>query len=886
MIVGGNDDTIPISDDGARQILSQLFRLGYFHCREEDEINNYQDDNSDDDLDSFRKWKSSHEGGNSTPYSWDGYCQVIPTTQQNVYFTQKGLAKELTQQLDGNIHQGRATLPSLCRDLNVDCETVFLSTFQQQQPSTSVSSQIWNILPTSVTVLTRGGDLELVSESYWERTAKEVASRVHEQGNCKVVELSSDWKIPLDVFVDRVVMTNLPSNISYLENTKTLVSAGFLQQTQQQVFDYFRNLKEPIHIVAACQNNGWELEQVLEWMRNADVDEIDGEVHIDKNSRQTAMYVPQSYRQQQEQSVVDFLTANGFVTLDRAPNRNILTALVQDRFPDAFVIGDYDVIILDTVLEEGRAGVSEYLTSSSTEFLDLQEYLPTELLQSHTIQIILSKIGFDESQAVAIATNDQAIIMRNTLIQEIEEKHLTQLVEDFAKSKAEELFRSKNAHVDEEIGDHTTKNKRGGKNKSNRGRGDKQKTTDDNNCMVLLSDVAKAVLDAYPKLQTGGPLPSSIGWEEELDDGGESSNSLVIEFCRKAFYTPTFQKKCKQAVNAELKRLQSEKISKATLSRKDAAAKFRSVEAAFEEAFVTLCYLVQAQSKFLTFASSSEAFDKECMEVLKSEFLKGPCADLTSRITQQCIFKNEQDDLFTFDHPEDLKIKKAQTENGLPDYCSSVDTAARRYPRTFLSCPPPRDPLPVLRENFSGTTGVALSRLWILCGGECYQGGIIQVADEDETEEMLHVRPGNVDGFLSHVEQNSLSLCGLPFKKLDKKSEKNLLFSRKQQVASLLSLSSEPTTILEYTIMILFQQVRQLVVSGSLLRGPILTALSEERKIPEAVATALQILNQAIESGGDAVSDEALLALIKDCGTCKDIAKHDIGPLEAHLSSL
>ena len=122
-------------------------------------------------------------------------------------------------------------------------------------------------------------------------------------------------------------------------------------------------------------------------------------------------------------------------------------------------------------------------------------------------------------------------------------------------------------------------------------------------------------------------------------------------------------------------------------------------------------------------------------------------------------------------------------------------------------------------------------------------------------------------------------------KKLDKKAEKSLLFSRKQQIQGLLAsneVAADPISVLEYTVMILFQQVRSLVVSGSMLRGPIIEALSRERKIPSSVATALRILNEMITDNG--VVDEELVFLVKECGLVRDISKHDTTPIELFLA--
>jgi len=278
---------------------------------------------------------------------------------------------------------------------------------------------------------------------------------------------------------------------------------------------------------------------------------------------------------------------------------------------------------------------------------------------------------------------------------------------------------------------------------------------------------------------------------------------------------------------------------------------------------------------------------------------------LTSRITQHCLFQEEaeEDSTFTFIHPttrkgennnnnvtdDDASGEIEEFSSGLPRHCTNVTTTARRHPQSYLSSPPPREPLPVLRESFSANTGIVLSKMWVLCGGECYRGGVRTIQDDDEEgvgSQSIHVRPGNMDVFLSYAEENCLTLCGLPYKKLDKKAEKSLLFSRKQQLNGLLASTNVATDaigVLEYTVMILFQQVRSLIVSGSMLCGPILEALSGERKIPPSVGTALKLLKEMIQDDDKAI-DEQLVSLVKECGLVRDISKHDTAPIEAFLA--
>lgn len=131
-----------------------------------------------------------------------------------------------------------------------------------------------------------------------------------------------------------------------------------------------------------------------------------------------------------------------------------------------------------------------------------------------------------------------------------------------------------------------------------------------------------------------------------------------------------------------------------------------------------------------------------------------------------------------------------------------------------------------------------------------------------------------MDSFLCHVQENCLTLCGLPFKKFDKKAEKQLLFRRKMALITMLQETTDPPKVLDLTIMLLLQQVKHLVVYGKHLRGAILNALVEERKVSASVKSVLQGLNDRIEKGLS-ISEEHVNAA-KGCGLCKDIGKHDI----------
>lgn len=924
-----------VSDDGAKQVLSQLARYGYLLSDSA-----RSGDDEDDSFEAYQRWtqRRQHREEIAASDATSQSCgwQLIPFVDDNdCYFTPKGLVRHLVSLIQQN--EGRASLTDLCNQAHVDCQLFAASKLEDE------AAFLWNELveeteSSCVTILgsNKSGaiqSVELVSMVYWERTLENVVAMVEEQGTVSVSDIMTTHSLSRDAILHHLLVVGgnngsiMDGRIRVMNDSKELVSESQCRSLRQQVLKHFASLEEPVQIDDVCQEQGWDWNQVLEWLtiqledQNEKEDESEtssvvlaGEIHTDDiTCGQTAMYLPVSYRTRQQQGILDFLSSNGYITMERA-GRNYhhgylpaqITTLIQEAFPGAVVLDNGQVFVTDFILQQVQVGVQIYFSSAAaSEFLDLQDYLPAKLLQSSTIILgILESIGFTSPRdGVAVIGNDRAIVAGKEVIRQSRDKHLSQLIQKHAKNRAAEIFQLQ-FELDEEDDENddadgvgsgrkaskSAKSKRKGKN-SKQNKKNKDSKEDISNYLVPLSDIVSAIIDAYPVFQEDAMSPEdtkaeNMKWED--DDDQLSDSILAAQFCRKAFYSEKLVEQCQRAVSAELQRLESEKNSKAKMSRKDAAAKVRSVEAAFQDAFITLCYLIQAQAKSIAFfANLEDCFDEGSMEISKNEFLQGPCADLTSRITQHCLFQEEahDDGMFTFVHPTQ-QDKNERNSSGLPRHCADVATTSRHYPESYLSSLPPREPLPVLRESFSGNTGIVLSKMWILCGGECYRGGVRTISNDEEGVDSVHVRPGNVDTFLSFAAENCLTLCGLPYKKLDKKAEKSLLFARKQQLNSLLAstdAAADPICVLEYTVMILFQQVRSLIVSGSMLRGPIIEALSRERKIPDSVAKALILLNEMIEDDSKAVNGE-LVSLVKECGLVRDISKHDTTSLETFLA--
>lgn len=104
------------------------------------------------------------------------------------------------------------------------------------------------------------------------------------------------------------------------------------------------------------------------------------------------------------------------------------------------------------------------------------------------------------------------------------------------------------------------------------------------------------------------------------------------------------------------------------------------------------------------------------------------------------------------------------------------------------------------------------------------------------------------------------------------------MFARRQALLQLLESSGGATRVLGLTIVLLFQQVKNVVAFGSTLHdSTLLKLLTAERKISEEVAAALTALTEAVKQDQDGGSiDSSLVETVRACGLSKDIAKHQL----------
>ena len=125
----------------------------------------------------------------------------------------------------------------------------------------------------------------------------------------------------------------------------------------------------------------------------------------------------------------------------------------------------------------------------------------------------------------------------------------------------------------------------------------------------------------------------------------------------------------------------------------------------------------------------------------------------------------------------------------------------------------------------------------------------------------------------------SRSMVSYPFKILDKKIEKKLMFSRRKEMTENLEQATKNDKIFELSVLLLLQQVYGIAVYGRDIyeNHDILIRLFQHKKIPSHVLSLFESVSSVLKNG-DTVSLEQI-KLVKQCGLSKDIRSHQIPTL-------
>ena len=804
-----------ITPKGAKQLMKILFRRGYFHDHLGDTEHS---DNADDDSD-------------DNEFTAAGSLVVM--TSQGDFVRISALAANYRTTLQ---QRGRLTISQAAEALQIDSK-VAKRVFRQVVAAENDSS------------LLRNGDDELLTEPYLDHKMEELLRQLDqaERGMLRVTQVAkSIFRLPFDLTL-QVLQRKLPTVKDLLLKSSTtsgkvVMTVAYWNQYQVNVLEYFASQSEPVQVSEVCEQRDWELSWVLEMLHSSQKDQ-NGlfELHGD-------IFVPRNFTQRQRQAVLDGFTTTGVVTSAQVIGQHglLYSQIRQDilrQYPSAVIVLSQCMVHPDMVVGPLQAAIQE----PTTKWLDLQSYLPPQLWeqQEDCLTLILDHILPEGDRGVAVVQPDGGLYFSASMVQEATQTIMSPLWEAHAKLQAQKL--------DQEVGAETVIVQQQLSSQQDKRHHRKSSSMIDYG-FVPTMEIARALVQHYP------------GLSEYLPGNDDSEDSVLLSICETAFGSDQHVAMYQKAVETELEGMAAARESRTRTSRKESTSKIQNIQAAFEDSscFATACYMIQEHVKFLDYAANN-GMDPVSMNILTEECLQGCCADFTSRLTQYCLFQNAVDTTGLSFH----EIESSTDETSSRLYYGPVNTAVRQYKKTFLSCQPdpetpdkPRDPLVWLRTSLPGTMGATLARQWVLCGGQCYQG---RPSDE--------IRPGQLNELVTHMEENCLPICGLPFKKLDKKRTKQFLDFRRQCLSWLLDSETDPAAVLDLTVMLLFQLLKKVVVSGSLLRGPILELLCTGRKISSVVAQELKSMAQHIEDGEEI--DPEKVERVRACGLSRD--KNKIG---------
>ena len=677
---------------------------------------------------------------------------------------------------------------------------------------------------------------QAMTESYMTRKVMEISSNLNASrgggGSVSVTDVALQWDLPAESVLQILIQPGrLPPTVHLLtqENgSKSLVSDAFLRHLQSSFFGVLLGASAPSNISKLCRERQWDPTWVVKLILPRLVDVLPGDVHGD-------CYVPHIHTKQQRHAVEEFFRANGFITSDHGHKLGVLPSTLKQyvlqAFPAVLTLNNW-LVDRDRLIPPLEALVQEALDSGS--WVDLTLHIPPELLADESncrtllFDFVLSN---DVSNGVVAITCDTALFMSEAMVQSIMKDTVFPMIEPWSKRRALELLKSE--------GDESTlssatlyaaKKKRSAK-----------KTvplppssdcTDDPPPILPLDDIVSAVVAAHNELA-------------ELHSESIEKDCALVQLCEKAFHSSDlFISTCKHDLDAEVLRLEEERAARVSISHRESAAKERNIQVNFEDpsCFAAFCDLIQGFSTFVEYASSADVqvVTEQESKDLKRDFLLGCGAEFSRRVSLFCLFKNDADNqCFSFEPTEALSTPE------LLHFCSPVPAACRKFPWVFLSSrkeddPKAQGPLAKLRNILPATVGTALARQWVLCGAESYQCG---------------TKPGDYEGFLKHIEEHCLTICGLPFKSFDKKAKKQFLNARRQQLVQALECETDPAACLDLAIMLLFQLVKNHIVFGSLLNGPIVRLLCHEKKISDDVAQALLHASGQVATGGTVETD-------------------------------
>ena len=882
---------LSIADDDASALLSKLISLGYLRSPENENVDS-QPLPPLGEPDQYTEQTTRHAKERLAQRREDGYCDPTDPAECCVVLVRE------TSEEDGCITRDQ---------LAVDLQTSLDCKFGGRASATDLAEHhCIDVGAAKIAISEAGAYLrvhdDVISASHLDRLLGTIAEMLNDAGHIPIADLAANvCNVPLDLCLDSVLSEDRLKQLASLRGGETTVRIANLHSTGGGGMATRRELvmstyddgraklmrerlvsgEEPVSLAPIIQELMWDDEAAHECVVNlCGNGMLKGTV---KGTAASAAYVPHVYVQKQRQSVEEYFRSNGYVTKHFITSLGVAAGASKVSFVRECCgqSGDMDIVELPHSVINAKdivtplEGLIEE-ANSLRSFLDPRTALPEallsnqddirELLEEIVPSMLPEDVGFSTGTVVIC---DGGALYCSTGMAKDMAKILMPLIETYSKQRAKEIAearsvarkRKKTLPVTGEEGEIITTGAKLKKSKKSvrQDEDDDLAAVDDSPGSVPLNEVVASLVKEYPgliEIQENCMVPlvnDQALWDPE--DGYDGAGP-VFELCRKVFNPSKIAKKCARAVKLELDKIESTRQGMALGGRKAGALKAASIEESFEASFADACYLIQMLAKLPQLLEGSEIADEKSVGNLQRDFLLGCASDFARRLTIFALCKHQVDgeEIFIFEP------SSTSTNFPLPD------VAVRAYPRTFLSCTLKEDgnkrqPLATLREVLPGSVGIELARLWKCLPGDC--------TDDPQ------VRPGSMDEFLRHAEESCLIICGLPYKKMNKKAEKKAMFERRKRLTAFLEASSEPMEILQCTIMLVYQQIKNIAVAGDELLGTVLEMLCHEKKINAGVKQNLLQMRDQIVKGEVHVDNGLLLSVVKEYGLARDITSFE-----------
>jgi hypothetical protein len=554
----------------------------------------------------------------------------------------------------------------------------------------------------------------------------------------------------------------------------------------------------------------------LDWLVRAMA--LPGQLHV-------GMYVPDSYVQRMQQSNLDLLASQGYVVATSQQQSPYSWIQKQTNYPTTALVLDHCVVsqVFAAMLQ---------VAILNEPWVDLQAHVPAELL-AHTTDVerLVKHVAAAKSMVV-VASQENAMVVSAAMLEHVARDVLPPLVLAYAKNFAK-LVAERAPSTD------IINGKKGKPEKSKKNVVSSESYKDESTVLPV-QELERAILDAYPDLKA---------YIINSGDNEQERRSMLRDIVKQAFYVDDTRlaEQCHAAIQNELNNLNKQRQKTIHLASSIDITERKDVQVAFEDqtCFPTACYLIQSIVLFMEYYEKTMQADASIDELdsIRADVLHGCCAEFSRRITCYCLLQNGLDaDTFAFAIDDQL----------LPPFYSAIDPSTRAFAPVLFRYNDDGEveiqPLSALRSVLpnNSAAGSALVQMWKLCGNDSGAK-----------------KAGNLHDFISFLQEHCITICGLPFKQFDKKAKKLFLHSRRARLEELLDRATDPEAAYDYAIMYVFQCcAKQHVVFGAHLKSPSLLALlAKERKVSEAVSSALLELLSVLNNGQSA--DAELVERVK-----------------------